>query len=88
MSTNTTTKTLATAASAKPTKVVLTTPVPPSAGTAASPRLPHENDEAVGSTAGVPSHRVQQGLRDIQKGVQDTSRATEADRTYRKVKKG
>ena len=82
------TKTPATACSARPTKVALNTPAPPPADTEASPRLPHENDGAVGSTAGVPSKRVQQGLRDLQRGLQDTSRATEADSAYRKLKKG
>ena len=71
----------------KPTKVALTTLARPPTDAQASPRLPHENDEAVGSTAGVPSKRMQQGLRDLQRGLQDTSRATEADSAYRKLKK-
>ena len=71
-----------------PTKVALNTPARPPTDAQASPRLPHENDEAVGSTAGVPSKRMQQGLRDLQRGLQDTSRATEADSANRKLKKG
>ena len=76
----------ATLSAATATKVALNTPAPSPADAQASPRLPHENDEAVGSTAGVPSKRMQQGLRDLQKGVQDTSRAPEADNAYRKLK--
>lgn len=70
----------------KPTKVALTTLARPPTDAQASPRLPHENDEAVGSTADVPSKRIQLGLRDLQKGIQDTSRAPEADSAYRKLK--
>jgi hypothetical protein len=51
------------------------------------PPLPHERDEAVGSTGGVPSERMRQGHRDLKRGVQDTSRAPEAGRAYDKLKK-
>lgn len=70
------------------TAVALNTPAAPPNDAQTSPRLPHENDEAVGSTAGQPSKRMQQGLRDLQRGIQDTSRAPEADSAYRKLKKG
>ena len=46
---------------------------------ARQPKLPHEADESTGSTGGVPSQRVQQSQRDVQRGLQDTSRAPEAD---------
>ena len=52
----------------------------------ASPKLPHERDETPGMTGGEPSERVEQGHRDVARGVQDTSRAPEADRTYRRLK--
>ena len=52
-----------------------------------SPAMPHERDESTGMTGGVPSERVQQGQRDLKRGVQDTSRAPEADTAYRKLKK-
>lgn len=52
-----------------------------------SPPMPHERDQAAGMTGGVPSRRVQQGQRDLKRGVQDTSRAPEADSAYRKLKK-
>lgn len=58
-----------------------------SPGPSTAPELPHERDEATGMTAGVPSRRVQQGHADVKRGVQDTSRASEADTAYRKLKK-
>ena len=58
-----------------------------SPGPSTSPELPHERDEGTGMTAGVPSRRVQQGHADVKRGVQDTSRAPEADTAYRKLKK-
>ena len=61
--------------------------VPPSKGPAAGPQLPHERDEKTGMTDGVPSKLVQQGARDLKRGLQDTSRSTESDAAYRKLKK-
>jgi hypothetical protein len=55
--------------------------------TASSADLPHERDEAVGATGGIQSERIQQAHRDRQRGVQDTSRAPEADRAYQKQKR-
>ena len=52
-----------------------------------SPPMPHERDEGAGMTDGVPSGRVQQGQRDLERGVQDTSRGTESDTAYRRLKK-
>jgi len=54
---------------------------------ARGPALPHERDEKVGMTDGIPSKRVQQGARDVKRGVLDTSRAPEADVAYRKLKR-
>ena len=51
------------------------------------PHLPHERDEATGATGGVASGRVHQGFRDLQRGVQDTSRAPEADQACRDLKR-
>ena len=68
--------------------VDLTHPAPKSARTGEQqPRLPHERDEGVGMTAGSPDKRIKQGLDDVARGVQDTSRAPEADRAYRQTKK-
>lgn len=58
-----------------------------SPGGSTSPKLPHERDEGAGMTGGVPSARVQQAQRDVKRGVQDTSRAPEADIAYRKLTK-
>ena len=63
-------------------KVDLTTP-----DTAADLALPHERDEMVGSTGGVQSPLVQQGARDLKRGLKDTSRSVEANETYEKLKK-
>ena len=57
-----------------------------SAGESSSPALPNERDGSVGMTGGEPSAVVQQGARDLKRGVQDTSRASEADRAYKKLK--
>ena len=53
----------------------------------ADPRLPHERDESVGATDGRPDKRIRQGHDDLVRGIQDTSRAPEADRTYQRLKK-
>jgi len=50
------------------------------------PKLPHERDETPGMTDGVPSERLEQAHKDVSRGLQDTSRAPEADRTYRRLK--
>jgi hypothetical protein len=52
-----------------------------------APPMPHERDEAVGATGGVQSEQVQQAHRDLQRGLQDTSRAPEAERAYKKQKR-
>ncbi len=49
--------------------------------------VPHERDEKASMTGGIPSSRVRQGARDLKRGVLDTSRAPEADVTYRKLKR-
>jgi hypothetical protein len=56
-------------------------------GSSAAPLLPHERDQKVGATGGVQSPQVQQAARDVKRGLQDTSRATEADVAYKKLKK-
>ena len=57
-----------------------------SAGESSSPSLPNERDGSVGMTGGEPSAAVEQGARDLKHGLQDTSRAPEADRAYKKLK--
>ncbi|MEO8805622.1 MAG: hypothetical protein ABI433_06045 [Burkholderiaceae bacterium] len=55
--------------------------------TPSEPSLPHERDQSVAMTGGVPSGVVQQAARDLKRGLEDTGRAPEADRTYKKLKK-
>lgn len=63
------------------------TTVPPSVGnTPAEAPLPHERDESVGMTDGIPSEPVRQAYRDLQRGLQDTDRGPVADRAYKKLK--
>lgn len=57
------------------------TPVP------TEPALPHDRDESTSMTGGLPSEVVQQGARDLKRGLEDTSRAPEADRAYKKLRK-
>ncbi len=58
-----------------------------SAKRSTAPDMPHERDQQVGSTDGAPSTKVQQGAEDVKRGVQDTSRALEANQAYEKQKK-
>ena len=46
--------------------------------------LPHERDQSSHMTDGVPNSKVRQAGVDVERGLQDTSKATEMDRTYRK----
>ena len=54
---------------------------------AATPELPHERDEEVGMTGGIPSQPMQQAYRDVKRGLIDTDRGVEAGRTYQKLKR-
>ena len=74
------------AAALKP-RIAGTIRLKPSADKLAAPELPHERDEAVGMTGGIPSQPVQQAYRDVKRGLVDTDRAAEADRTYDKLKR-
>lgn len=49
--------------------------------------LPNERDEKLGMTGGVQSARIQQGALDLKRGVQDISRAPEADVAYKRSKR-
>ncbi len=48
--------------------------------------MPNERDEKVGVTDGIPSAMVQQGARDLKRGIQDTSKSVESDVAYAKLK--
>lgn len=50
-------------------------------------KLPHERDESIGMTGNVPSEPMQQAFQDVARGLQDTDRGSEADRTYKKLKR-
>ena len=52
------------------------------------PKLPSERDESVGITGGVPSERVQQAHRDVERGLQDTSYGQATNDAYEKLKSG
>ena len=67
---------------AEPAKADLTTPSNPQRAD-----LPHERDESVGMTGGEPSEAVRQGHADVERGVKDTSRATESDQAYRRLER-
>lgn len=56
---------------------------PPAIGQTA---LPHERDESVGMTGGIADPVIRQAHRDLEHGIEDTSRSNEADRAYRKLK--
>lgn len=67
-------------------KKTINTMLPATITTPTAPKLPHEHDESVGTTGGVPSDAMQQAYRDVERGLQDTSRGTAANRAYEKLK--
>ena len=67
-------------------KKTINTKLPATIVTPTAPKLPHEQDESVGSTGGVPSPEMQQAYKDVKRGLQDTSRGTAADADYQKLK--
>lgn len=48
--------------------------------------LQHETNEKQGMTGGAPSADMQQGKRDLDRGIVDTSKSTEMDSAYQKQK--
>ena len=48
--------------------------------------MPHERDEKVGMTGGISSPLVQQAARDLEHGIQDTSKSVESDLAYARLK--
>ncbi|MFZ4288042.1 hypothetical protein [Variovorax sp. HJSM1_2] len=52
------------------------------------PPLPHERDQSAHMTNGIPSPKVQQAAKDLARGLQDTSKAPEMERTYQRQKGG
>ena len=62
-------------------------PPAPKPSTSPRPALPHERDESSDMTGGEPSESMQQAHRDVARGLQDTDRGPEMERTYRKLKR-
>ncbi len=50
------------------------------------PRLPHEHDESADSQTSEPRAVMQQAAKDLKRGLVDTDRGDEANRTYAKLK--
>ncbi len=50
------------------------------------PRLPHEHDESADSQTSEPRAVIQQAAKDLKRGLVDTDRGDEANRTYAKLK--
>jgi hypothetical protein len=48
--------------------------------------LPSDRDEKVDMTGGIASPQVQQGARDLQRGIKDTSGSVESNVAYQKLK--
>lgn len=65
----------------------INTRVPAREASRTAEQLPHERDEAVGMTDGIPSDAMQQAHRDLRRGLQDTDRGPVTDRTYQKLKR-
>ncbi len=61
-------------------------PTPHDASVEASLSLPHERDQSTDMTADAPDTVVQQAQRDINRGLEDTSKAPEMNRAYKKLK--
>jgi hypothetical protein len=62
------------------------TKVPVSVEAEPVPRLPHERDESVDCQAGEKRKIIQQASADIKRGLRDTDRGEESNRTYHKLK--
>jgi hypothetical protein len=51
------------------------------------PGLPHDRDESPHSTGGERHPDVEQAARDVERGLQDTTRAPESDAAYHRLRK-
>lgn len=52
------------------------------------PKLPHERDESSSHQGTEPHERIEQGRKDIEAGLVDTSKHKETDETYQRQKEG
>jgi hypothetical protein len=55
-------------------------------GASSAPGMPHERDETVGMTGGIPNDVVEQASADVERGLVDTSRAEATDPAYQRQK--
>ena len=61
-------------------------PIPRDAVVEAQLELPNERDESVDMTPDKPDPVIEQAATDVARGLQDTSKAIELDRAYKKLK--
>jgi hypothetical protein len=59
---------------------------PKDASAEASLELPNDRDQSTGMTAAEPDPQVQQAAKDLKRGLSDTSKGAETDKTYQKQK--
>ena len=59
---------------------------PGDASTNASLAMPHERDQQTDMTPEKPAAEMKQASRDLQNGLKDTSKGTEMDQTYKKLR--
>ena len=58
---------------------------PHDVSTAASLAMPHERDQQTSMTPEKPAPEIKQASRDLKNGIEDTSKGTEMDQTYKKL---
>ena len=87
-------KETATAGKGMPTKqpkpdqaMVDLAPSPHDAAVEASLSLPHERDQSIDMTPDTKDPVIKQASKDIKRGLQDTSKGLEMDKTYDKLKR-
>lgn len=61
-------------------------PTPHDAAVEAQLKMPNERDESVDMTAAAPDPVIVQAAADVERGLQDTSKGAELNRTYKKLK--
>lgn len=61
-------------------------PTPRDAAIEAQLQMPNERDESVDMTPDAPDPVIEQAAVDVARGLQDTSKGAELDRTYKKLK--
>lgn len=59
---------------------------PEDASAEASLAMPHERDQETDMTPEKPATEIKQAARDLKNGLKDTSKSTEMDQTYEKLR--